>query len=379
MSTTKLDDRHAIRGDILDLHTIDGRPIRVVYPLWGSIYQTSYKTICDEYMNGKNNSGKYCFNQIKNILNAAFKPLANEPNKTRADELLVQKYKTILHGLLPISPYAQSKFPRELYAYGIYGAMSCGMQLDFKRITERCQFVANNLHSSDPDVKRQVMNTMNKLTLEIRQMNYIGCMLTAPANISATSVNIVRALTMDSKELSQLPESSREIAVALKNEFKSKIKNPNVLSTLQNLNQSQFKELLNYIDKLTVNATNNISGHVSNATSAIARGDLYKPLDDNSIKEATLEDVVENMINSLNKLPSRVTASTLIDTIKTSTLQSFNELEQTIERDVIHTADADKITEDYMERGISPANMSEDKIGEIIDENEANNNNQSTM
>ena len=210
-------------------------------------------------------------------------------------------------------------------------------------------------------------------------MNYIGCMLTAPTNASATSVNAVRALTMDNKEISQLPEASRTMVIAFRDEFKSKIKNPNVLNTLQNLNQAQFKELLNYIDKLTINATNNISGHVSRATAAIARGDLFKPMDDDSIKEATLENVINNMIGSLNKISGRTTASAVMDAIKSSTLQTFNHLENTIENDVVHSADADRITEDYIERGVVPAGMSEDKVGEIIDENEANNSNQSTM
>ena len=164
-----------------------------------------------------------------------------------------------------------------------------------------------------------------------------------------------------------------------KDEFRAKIKNPNILSTLQNLNQAQFKELMTYIDKLTYNATNKISGQVATATNAIARGDLYKPLDDNSIKEATLEDVVSNMINTLNRLPARSTTSTIMDAIRTSTLQSFNDLEHTIENDIIHSADASRMTEDYLENGRIPNGVTEEKMDEIVDENEANNFDQSIM
>ena len=346
MSTTKLDDRHAIRGDILDLHTIDGRPIRVVYPTWNSLYPSSFKTISDEYMNGKNNSGKNCYNQVRNMLNVLMTPLESNPSRTEEENILLKKYKTVLHGLLPISTFTTSKYPRELYAYGIYGALSSGMQLDFTRIVNDIKLITKDIYSNDFATRKNAERTLNRLTLHVRRMNYIGCMLTAPANTSATCTNIIRALTMDSKEIAQLPNHVKEFIKTFNDELHSKVDNPYLFQTLQSLTPSQYKELLGHVNKLTTNATNRISDHVNNATRLIERNDIFKPMNDSSIKDATLEGVVDNMIEVLGRLPQqRLSPQAVMDAIKSSTLTSFNELEATIDRDVYHNNEAAEITE----------------------------------
>ena len=352
MSTTKLDDRHAIQGDILDLHSIDGRPIRIVYPTWNSLYPSSFKTISNEYMNGKNNSGKNCYNQVRNMLTPLINSLESNSPLSESERDVLRRYNTILHGLLPISTFSTSKYPRELYAYGIYGALSSGMQLDFTRIVNDIKTITIDIYSNDPATKANAERTLSGLTLHVRRLNYIGCMLTAPANTSATCTNIIRALTMDEKQISQLPNHVKEFIKTFNDELYSKVKNPNLFQALKSFTPAQYKELLNHINKLTTNATEKISGHVRYATDAISRDDVFKPKDDNSIKEATLEDVVDRMIDALGKLPqNKLDSRTIMDTIKRSTHDSFNELDKTIDKDVYHDDEAARITEAFEETG----------------------------
>lgn len=352
MSTTKLDDRHAIQGDILDLHTIDGRPIRIVYPTWNSLYPSSFKTISNEYMNGKNNSGKNCYNQVRNMLTPLINSLESNSPLSESERDTLRRYNTILHGLLPISTFSTSKYPRELYAYGIYGALSSGMQLDFTRIVNDIKTITIDIYSNDPATKANAERTLSGLTLHVRRLNYIGCMLTAPANTSATCTNIIRALTMDEKQISQLPNHVKEFIKTFNDELYSKVKNPNLFQALKSFTPAQYKELLNHINKLTTNATEKISGHVRYATDAISRDDVFKPKNDNSIKKATLEDVVDRMIDALGKLPqNKLDSRTIMDTIKRSTHDSFNELDKTIDKDVYHDDEAARITEAFEETG----------------------------
>ena len=368
MSTTKLDDRHAIQGDILDLHSIDGRPIRIVYPTWNSLYPSSFKTISNEYMNGKNNSGKNCYNQVRNMLTPLINSLESNSPLSESERDTLRRYNTILHGLLPISTFSTSKYPRELYAYGIYGALSSGMQLDFTRIVSDIKTITTGIYSNDPATKANAERTLSGLTLHVRRLNYIGCMLTAPANTSATCTNIIRALTMDEKQISQLPNHVKEFIKTFNDELYSKVKNPNLFQALKSFTPAQYKELLNHINKLTTNATEKISGHVRYATDAISRDDVFKPKNDNSIKKATLEDVVDRMIDALGKLPqNKLDSRTIMDTIKRSTHDSFNELDRTIDKDVYHDDEAARITEAFEETG-STSGLQESECRDLVAE-----------
>lgn len=330
--SNKLQDRYAIQPNILLLRSLDGKPVRLVYPTWSIIYPSSFKDSWETYVHGKidprtgKRSEKNCHTHVMNILDRTFKPIVDNPHKDKVEQEWANIY-TKIHDLISPVPFnGKLKNPRLIKAYGMYSALSCGMTLNFEKIIKEVEIISENMYTNTSYAKAKA----NLLCLKLEQTNFIASMITAPAQTSATCVNAVRGLTMNDKQISQLPAQIQPVVREMGRELREKIKNPNVIKALQGLTEQQQKEIINHIDNVTKNAVNHIQGNIKTATDIVNRGNFLMAESHEMVKLAVIDNVLDNLALSLSKLPQsgRIEPRTLISTIGTSITKSFNHMEE---------------------------------------------------
>ena len=330
--SNKLQDRYAIQPNILLLRSLDKKPIRLVYPTWSSMYPASFKDSWDTYVHGKidpktgKRSEKYCHSHVMNMLDRAFKPIVDNPNKDKMEQEWATVY-TKLHDLISPVPFnGKLKNPRLIKAYGLYSALSCGMTLDFEQIINDVDIITKNMYSNTAYAKAKA----NLLCLKLEQTNFIASMITAPAQTSATCVNAVRALTLSEKQISALPAQVQPVVREMANELRAKIKNPNVIKALQGLTEQQQREVINHIDNLTQSSINRIQGNIKTATDIVNKGNFLMAESHEMVKLSCIDEVLDSLATSLSKLPQsgRVDSRTLISTFGTTFTKSFQHMEE---------------------------------------------------
>lgn len=327
--SNKLDDKHAIQSRILYLvHSIDGKPVRYIFPMWKNTFPKQFKESWDTYVHGKidpatgKRSEKNCHTHVMNILDRTFKPLMDDPQYKNWTE----NYKK-LHDLISPVPFDgkdRIKNTRSIYAYGMYAALSSGMTLDYPKLIEKVENITNLLYTNPSRGDRE----MNKLILELKQTNFIASMLASPSYCGSEYVHILDALTLSEKEIKELGPGNQSCIRSYTNELKTKIKNPNILKMFKEMTKAQRQEILAHLEKLTFSAADKVHENVEKATKIIESGKFLLPRSDEMVKEVVIDNALTNIVNSLNALPDKnLNPRQLIDAIARAGTLSFNQLE----------------------------------------------------
>lgn len=256
-----LKEQYQIRSNFLIFKSVDGKPVRAIYPSWGKIYPKAYNTLKLKHRFGnpvnkdlevskENSDRKRCLAEVKSYLSSC------DP----------EFYKQVYNMLDPVSLDAKPIDGRKFKAYGIHSALYSGMEVDYDRIIKEVKQIQEATFTNPTKAN----HLKNLLTLELKQSNYIASLMYAPTSMSA-----------------KLVETRDELAKRL------------------GLKKSEVNELTEMLDNMLNNNLKNVHTYIDNATKIIESGKFLLPRDDEAIKKACYDYPRQAIDNAFNKLADK--------------------------------------------------------------------------
>ena len=370
-----LDEKYAIPPNILYLYSYDGQPLREVYPLWSALHQEIYKKHCEEYRKGENENGENCFDALRQVVKFEILDKLLEKGETR-ESFLFRKVGTVLWGLLPHSAvlmYSNEEFraQRESWAMsgvGFFNALCIGMRLEFAPIIAKCREIQQGIFAGERE-RRQALVKLDKLLLEIRQMNFLGGMAATWALLSAALVNVMRAVFLSDEKIDEIPETSKEmVQTVFTREHISEEQRERIHAIFGSDKEAVFHRIMRWIDKLTFRYQNTACAMVKAGLQKIRAGKFYKPRDDRALYTETIIKPMETVAAYANKLHGYEKAARVEKELKALISGEFKRLEKVMKGAIINDGEAKKIIAGYEKKGKIPVGMTEEFVRQLADE-----------
>lgn len=334
-NNNKLDREYEIPGNICGFSTLDGGTIKQIFPPWNKVHKKEdFNNIWNTYVSGEldprtgKRTGKNCHSHAINVLDSTFKNMMDSKDKQNEKVFnnIYNTYKLIREAISPMPFDGHTKNPRTIHAYGMYSALASGMKYDFTPIIERFNELSTLFYSKN----YSVLDTKMRATLvELKQTNFVTSILTAPSQTAVTCTNMMRALFMGQKQIDKLPPESRATVLSYKKMLAERIRDPQILKTFQNMGNKQYEEIAKFVVGRTKDSANNVKGYIETATAMMQRGEFFLPRNDEMVKEATIDNVLENILSALANCNSS-SPSAVMNSLKTAIKDSYDTLEYTI-------------------------------------------------
>ena len=368
-----LDEKCAVQPDILYLHSHDGKPLRELYPTWSANYKQEFTVYAKEYMHGAGESEKNCFEELRQVVRTETVDKFLEAGALQED-VICRKLQAVIDGLWPISvhvPYINEKKgeevkDREIIAYGIYGALNCGMRLDFAPIIAKCRAIQVGVLAGGAE-KERALRELDRLLLEIRQMNFLGSVLEACADLSATCTNALRGVALQDTELEKLPDHVKKIIAKMHARFLDG-KLQKIVTICNGAAGNPFRRLVLIVNKFTLQYLAKVNGVIQGALKKIRAGKFYKPRDDGSgFYAVSLLEPIADIVDFVNGLTGREKVKKVEKDMAKWIQNSFKRLGKWMLLG-INEREAKKIIATYEKKGKIPVGMTEEFVRQLADE-----------
>lgn len=381
MNNGFLSDKYAIVPDIIYLHSFDGKPLRNVYPLWSVKNNDKYTEYAESYRKSVEEVGENSFEGLRQILKYEILDKLVEGGAVKEKDPICRKIGAILNGLLPVSlfmllkdeKWAEKMAERRkiwtLTGEGVFGAITCGMQVDFEPLVGYSRLIRDGIFSNDEYEKERALRDLDKLVLEVRQMNFFGNVMTGWASVCASFVNAMRAAYLSDEEIEKLIEASKDSALNIRSKMQADKRRFLVSNvSLQNGEPVVYRGLLDLLDGLTIKYANTINGVVTDGLKRIRAGKFYKPADDFWHVRLILTSPVERIVEYYNSLTGKERPEKIANGFKKIIEKSFKDLYEWQRKGILDDKQAKKITTEYEKKGKIPKGMTEDFTRSVVAE-----------
>ncbi len=364
--TTKGD---GARAEILYMRTFDGEPAWRFYPVWQRYNSDAFKSYSSRYMHGVDGSEQDCAAELKSVLDGLAEKLLEEGTKNAA--WIAEKCYLLRDAFRPISIMSES-FDRTTFlektkdrryiAYGIYGALTVGYQVDFAAlIADVCKLRDGILAGGEK--RAESVLALDRLILDARCMNDVGDILAWLGQVSAVIVNSMRAILLPNEMKTELPKHVQTFCESFEKRCQ-----PSKLLYVRHILSEAYKELIEKEGSRVKQYVLGVRGHVETLLEKRWAGEICRRRDDEGLKKAIFEDTVDVFVRFVNGVKCKENKEILFKRMNAVADDVYKYVEKVLVKGVVESKEIKKLAAAYEKKGKIPAGWTGSFMRQLADE-----------